>query len=230
MNRKSGRDDAYICTVPKDLGFAGNKLFIRRSDHRHRLARQSHVNRPIDLIRIFNELFCLRIIARAEDRHIRKRPHQRKIFDALVRTAVAGRGDTAVRAGNFDVRLGIAHAVADDLKCTPCRKHRKGTGEGYQSCSGQTGRHTDHILLCDTGVEKTFGKFIQKSRGTSCMRQICIECNDVFMRSGKLGQSFAISLPCRFLISHCFNPPILPAPVSAALPKGPCRASRPDFP
>ena len=57
-------------------------------------------------------IFCFNGIFRAKHGHIRKRAHERDVFDALVRLAVTEIGEAGARTANADRQVWNANRIA----------------------------------------------------------------------------------------------------------------------
>ena len=141
---------------------------------------------------------------------------------------------------DLDVQLGISDGIADLLKRTSCREHRKGRNKRDHTCRSSTCRNTEHVRFCDTAVKELVGMFLLELDGLCCFRKVRVKDDDIILVA-EFREGGTVGFSCCNLFCHCDIPPrVLTAfrdkrsaqqhLVHILLRSVPCRASLLCFP
>ena len=180
-------------------------------------------------------------IAGTEHDHVRERPHDRQILQALMGSSVLAHRKSRMRCAYFYVQLRIANGIPNLLAGTFRCKNRKRAGENDFSRRRKPRRDTHHICLCDSHIEMSFGIYLFEGICFRRFRQVGVKNDDPFIRS-VLCQCRSVSLSCCYL-THVLKPPLrflsqcppsarqaLRSPDLSAPDSEPCRARNNCFP
>ena len=136
-----------------------------RIEGRHRRAAETNISRTVKRDCLFDQSARGYAVGRVQHRHARDCAHQGNILKGLMARAVLADRNARVGRADFDVCVGIADGVADDLKRSACREHREGTRADNFSRERQTACRSAVIVDLERSASMTtrFGVVLPSS-------------------------------------------------------------------
>src|SRR5690606_39855336 len=109
-------------------------------DFRHNgigIPTKSQVCRPIEICSRYGRLFGLFVVTRHQNRHVRKRSDDSDVLVALVRSAIASSGDSAMGSPDFNIHFWIGDSVSQLISSTASGKYAECGSERQEALERQ---------------------------------------------------------------------------------------------
>ncbi len=136
----------------------------------------------------------------AEDLHGGNAAHQRHVFDGLVGGAVAVGQQASHATNQFDGQVGDADVGAHKFEGAHGQKGGERVADGNASAHGEPGRHADHRLFGDAGVDEAVAQHGgQVADGGAILGR---HHDDAFVGQGKVFEGFFVTHDVVWLANH----------------------------
>lgn len=119
-------DEGHVDPFTQNAGFPDDKGLAWLGDDGHLGPSQPHIDRAVHIGGGNQGLSGFRTVGRNEDGHIGQGPHQRQVFDHLVRPAIFADGQAGMAGADFHRQVRVTDRIADLVVGPSAGKNGKG--------------------------------------------------------------------------------------------------------